>query len=96
MTLAEFKSTLGQAAPPTDLSFQLEALWHDGAGNWERSHEVVQDMNGPDAAWIHAYLHRKEGDISNAKYWYSRANKSLPSLSLTDEWQTLVLHFLRS
>lgn len=94
MTLAEFKSTLKDASLPKGLSVELESLWHDGKDDWNRSHEVIQDVNSKNAAWIHAYLHRKEGDLGNAQYWYSRAGKSMPGVSLNDEWTSLVEHFL--
>lgn len=92
MTLSEFKSS----ADPAGLSVELEALWYDGKGNWDKSHEVIQDVNSKNAAWIHAYLHRKEGDLGNAQYWYSRAGKTMPKVSLDEEWRSLVEHFLTS
>lgn len=92
MTMDEFKSS----ANPKGFSVELEALWHDGKGDWNKSHEVIQDVNSKNAAWIHAYLHRKEGDLGNAQYWYSRAGKTMPGTSLDDEWRSLVEHFLRS
>jgi hypothetical protein len=94
MTFKEFKSTLIESSVPKGLSVELEALWYDGKGDWNQSHEVIQDVNSKNAAWIHAYLHRKEGDSGNAKYWYSRAGKSMPDLSLDEEWKSLVEHFL--
>ena len=96
MTFMEFKAALNQPAPPKDLSVELEALWHDGKGDWDRSHEVIQDVNSKNAAWIHAYLHRKEGDIGNAQYWYSRAGKNMPPGGLEQEWQGLVEYFLKA
>ena len=68
----------------------LAALWYDAKGNWEKAHELINDMEGPQAAWVHAYLHRKEGDNSNARYWYARAGKPVCSLSLEKEWEELV------
>lgn len=94
MTFAEFKSTLNDSSAPQGLSVELVSLWHDGKGDWNTSHEVIQDVNSPNAAWIHAYLHRKEGDAGNAQYWYSKAGKSTPSISLDQEWQALVGYFL--
>ena len=96
MTFTEFNSTLKDTSPPKGLPVELEALWHDRKGDWNRSHEVIQDINSKNAAWIHAYLHRKEGDAGNAQYWYSRAGKSMPAVSLNDEWTTLVEHFLKN
>ncbi len=96
MTFDEFKASIAQPAPATGLSVELESLWHDGKGDWDKSHEVIQDVNSKNAAWIHAYLHRKEGDLGNAQYWYSRANKTMPKVSLKEEWESLVEHFLKN
>jgi hypothetical protein len=92
MTLTEFKS----ATDPKGFSVELEALWYDGKGDWDKSHEVIQDVNTKNAAWIHAYLHRKEGDVGNAQYWYSKAGKTMPGVGLNDEWLSLVEYFLKS
>ena len=94
MTLDEFKKTLTGSAPPA-LKPVLLALWHDARGDWERAHEVAQDVPDPDGAWVHAYLHRKEGDPSNAAYWYRRAGKPVADTSLADEWEAIVTAFLR-
>lgn len=94
MTLDKFKSSLSRDEVPPGLSIELVSLWHDGKGDWNMSHEVIQDINSKNAAWIHAYLHRKEGDRGNAQYWYSRANKTMPEMSLDEEWNVLVKHFL--
>jgi len=96
MTFTEFKSSLMESSAPGGLPVELEALWYDGKGDWNKSHEVIQDVNSKNAAWIHAYLHRKEGDAGNAQYWYNRAGRSMPSVSLDREWQSLVEHFLNS
>jgi hypothetical protein len=72
----------------------LKALWHDGQGNWTAAHKVVDTMGGKNAAWVHAYLHRKEGDQWNANYWYRRANQTMPNVSLDEEWEALVQYFL--
>ena len=72
MTLEEFTATLEGKTPPP-VSPPLVALWHDGKGDWNRAHEVAQDVDDETGAWVHAYLHRKEGDESNAAYWYRRA-----------------------
>lgn len=77
MNFQQFQHTLAASQPPS-LSPYLEALWYDAKGDWEKAHTVVQDINDPTAAWVHAYLHRKEGDIGNADYWYSRAGKKDP------------------
>lgn len=73
----------------------LLALWYDAKGDWEKSHVIIQDIETKEAAYIHAYLHRKEGDIWNADYWYRRAGKSRPSISLEKEWRELVSSYLK-
>ncbi len=95
MTFQEFKNTLHQTESDSLWSPHLRSLWHDGKGDWETSHNIIQDINGSDAAWIHAYLHRKEGDNWNANYWYRRANRKMPKVSLEEEWADLVRHFLK-
>jgi hypothetical protein len=86
MTLVEFHSALKAAI---DLSAPLQALRDDAAGDWESAHICVQGDNSPEAAWVHAYLHRKEGDVSNAGYWYARAGKPPFHGSLEAEWEAI-------
>jgi len=86
MNLAEFRESLGREGPPKELSVALAGLWWDAKGDWTKAHESAQQDEGPSGAWVHAYLHRKEGDSSNAAYWYRRAGKSLAKNSLEDEW----------
>jgi hypothetical protein len=74
----------------------LHALWHEAHGDWERAHHIAQDIETPDGAWVHAYLHRKEGDAFNAAYWYRRAGKPVCTSTLEDEWSALVTAFLGS
>jgi len=95
MTLDEFRKTLAAATPPGDVPAVLVALWHDGRGDWNRAHEVAQDVPDPDGAWVHAYLHRKEGDAGNAAYWYRRARKPVATDPLDKEWDAIVSAFLR-
>ena len=90
MDLAFFKQSLSSAKPPPGLDIYLESLWEDARGNWDRSHNLIQDLTDKKAAWIHAYLHRKEGDIWNADYWYSKAGRKRPELTLEEEWETIV------
>ncbi len=95
MNLIDFKTTFDQEAPPHDLGVPLEALWWAGKGEWKTSHELLQDQpddNG--SAWVHAWLHREEGDIPNAKYWYNRANKPPVSMSLQAEWDDIAQNLL--
>ena len=87
--LQEFKQSLSEDAPPQNLSIYLQALWYDANSDWEKAHVLIQDVNDENAAWIHAYLHRKEGDIGNAGYWYRRAGKNKPDFSLNDEWEQI-------
>lgn len=90
MTVDAFKRTTSDPTPPDGLSPALLALWHDACGDWHRAHDVVQDLPDGEGAWIHAYLHRKEGDASNAAYWYRRAGKPIASGSLDAEWSGIV------
>lgn len=94
MTLNEFISTISASAPPEGIRDTLLALWHDARGDWNAAHQVAQDIPDPDGAWVHAYLHRKEGDNSNAAYWYRRARRPIATTSLDEEWRELVSEFL--
>ena len=87
-TFADFeKSALAGANVPAGLSEPLRAMWHAKAGQWEPAHEIAQEIKTPTGSWIHAFLHREEGDLSNANYWYRRAGKVMPSnLSIAEEW----------
>ncbi len=80
-----FQQSLEESAPPSGLTPALEALWWDGKGDWNAAHDRLQDQNGADGAWVHAYLHRKEGDLSNAAYWYRRAGQPTASGPLDAE-----------
>jgi hypothetical protein len=91
MTFETFEASLSGSAPPSGLSACLKALWHDAAGDWDKAHQIVQDIETTEASAIHAYLHRKEGDESNARYWYGRAGRPFPTgKTLDDEWKSLV------
>ena len=94
MTLDELKATLGSATPPAGLAPAILALWHDARGDWDAAHRVAQDIDGRDGAWIHAYLHRKEGDLGNAGYWYRRAGRQAAVGSLDDEWTAIATALL--
>lgn len=89
MTLAELKTSLALPHPPANLPAAIVALWHDARGEWNRAHDVAQEMHDRTGAQVHAYLHRKEGDLGNALYWYRRAGVMPGSGSLTDEWDGL-------
>lgn len=94
MDLAEFKTTLKENQPPQFLSGVLKALWYDAKGDWDAAHNVAQDIHNAEGSWIHAYLHRKEGDEGNASYWYHRAGKPFCRRALKDEWEDIVTALL--
>lgn len=89
MTIDEFRK-----AEPRSFPAPLQALWLDGNDDWEQAHTVAQDVEGTDGAWVHAYLHRKEGDVANAAYWYRRAGHPVASGDLSAEWEAMVLALL--
>lgn len=86
MTLEEFRASLSKEIPPSELNRPLQALWQDAKGDWDAAHKLAQSVESADGAWVHAYLHRKEGDLSNASYWYSRAGQKMSQFSLAEEW----------
>jgi hypothetical protein len=90
VSVQSFVDSLQAGEPPADLSPALVALWHDGRGDWHRAHEVAQDIHDRTGSWVHAYLHRKEGDLANARYWYTRAGVTPASGPLEDEWRAIV------
>jgi hypothetical protein len=90
VNIVEFKSSLSGTAPAPQLSAPLTALWWAANGKWNHAHQIVQDEATPDAAWVHAYLHRVEGDPGNASYWYRRAAKPVATNSLEAEWEEMV------
>ena len=91
MDLAGFRASIAAAAPPASASLPLQALWWDAKGDWNRAHACAQAQEDRDGAWVHAYLHRKEGDVGNAGYWYSRAGRKMPAQSVTleAEWEAI-------
>ena len=91
----DFHQSLSNQSPPSQLSPLLAALWHDKKGDWHTAHELAQDVNTTDGSWIHAYLHRKEGDNGNASYWYHRAGRTMPTHSLDTEWENIVRELLK-
>jgi hypothetical protein len=96
VTLDEFEASLDHATPPGGLARTLEALWWARKGDWNRAHELAQAQDDRDGAWVHAYLHRVEGDDANAGYWYRRANRTYSEQSLTDEWHGITEHLLET
>ena len=89
MSYDEFRASLASPAPPSTVRPALVALWHDARGDWDAAHHVAQDVDDHEGAWVHAYLHRKEGDLSNASYWYRRAGRADASGALADEWELI-------
>src|SRR5579862_4502948 len=89
MNLSAFRATLKSDAPPSGLSVALQALWHDGRGDFDKAHELAQKDEGGEGDWVHAYLHRKEGDSGNAAYWYRRAKRPICKDPLEAEWEAI-------
>lgn len=94
LTAAAFRASLTADAPPPGLPLQLQALWWSGKGRWERAHELAQNAENGDGAWVHAHLHRIEGDLANAAYWYRRAGQDLRSASIDTEWRAISAEML--
>jgi len=90
MTADEFRASTAAPRCPEGLPPALVGLWHDARGDWEVAHRVVQDAGDRDSAWVHAYLHRKEGDLWNAGYWYGRAGRVQAGGSVAQEWVSIV------
>jgi hypothetical protein len=91
MTIAEFEASNGRFEKDA-----LRALWFAGRGEWERAHEIAQEDNTREGSWVHAYLHRTEGDTGNASYWYQRADRPAQTGDLRTEWETIVTELLQS
>jgi hypothetical protein len=95
MTIDDLRQSLAESQPPVGLSLALAGLWWDAKGDWTRAHESSQQDDGPEGAWVHAYLHRKEGDQGNAGYWYNRAGKPVCREPLDAEWVSIVSGILK-
>lgn len=85
-----FTASLEEPAPPAGLGRALEALWYEANGDWDRAHELAQKEKTAAGAWVHAYLHRVEGDSGNAAYWYRRAARPAADGPLREEWAAIV------
>jgi len=94
MDLAAFRASLSAAAPPEGLSPALQALWWDARDDWDKAHALAQADEGGAGDWVHAYLHRKEGDAANAGYWYRRAGKPASRGPLAEEWAAIAASLL--
>lgn len=95
MSFADFLHATSAAVPPPGLSGPLRALWFDARGEWDAAHEAAQAAGGRDGAWVHAYLHRKEGDEMNAGYWYARAGRPAASGDLRAEWEQIARELVK-
>lgn len=96
MTPAVFKASLAQAVPPAGLSTALAALWWAGKDEWDKAHALAMSEGGPESAWVHAYLHRVEGDLDNARYWYRQARRQAATGELETEWAAIAAALLQS
>jgi hypothetical protein len=94
VTLQDFKTSINAEAPPANISPALRALWHDARGEWDAAHGVAQAVEDESGAWVHAYLHRKEGDAQNAAYWYRRARQPVATDALAVEWDRIASSLL--
>src|SRR5262245_39211516 len=94
MDLPEFKRSLAKAKPPS-LAPALAALWWAGKDEWDKAHKIVMDEAGKDSAWVHAYLHRVEGDLANARYWYRQAQQPGSNKPMAVEWEEITSTLLR-
>jgi hypothetical protein len=89
MTLDEFIQSVSGAEPPAHVSEPLKALWWDKKGDWDRAHRIAQEIPTKIGSWVHAYLHREEGDLWNARYWYGRAGQAESQAGLDEEWEDI-------
>ena len=94
MNLDAFEASLEQEQPPPALGAALQALWWQAKGDWHQAHRLAQDDSSAEAAWVHAHLHRVEGDPSNAAYWYRRAERPAAGGDTTEEWRAIVAALL--
>jgi hypothetical protein len=94
MDAKAFKTTLDRASPPDGLSKALAALWHAAKGDWNKAHDLAQAQDDESGAWVHAYLHRVEGDLSNADYWYRQAGRKRSKATLDAEWEAIAAALL--
>ena len=89
MNPSDFKSSLTGSKPPADLTAPLQSLWWAAKGDWDKAHKIVMDDETAEAAWVHAYLHRVEGDLPNARYWYAEAKREAATGTLEAEWAAI-------
>jgi len=94
MDFESFIQSVQEKKKPTNISYHLEALWYDGIGDWQKAHDLADGPSDQLSARVHAYLHRKEGDLWNADYWYRKSGETRPGISLNEEWEILVRRIL--
>jgi hypothetical protein len=94
MTIDDLRASLETSTPPGSMRGALLALWHDAKGDWDAAHRTAQDLESAEGAWVHAYLHRKEGDAGNAAYWYRRASRPVATCALEAEWTEIASSLL--
>ena len=96
MDLEAFKASLADDTPPQGIGRALAALWHEARGEWKQAHRLAQAQGDEIGAWVHAYLHRVEGNLTNADHWYRRAGRPCPAAPLAEEWETIAAALLAS
>ena len=94
MTIETFNAALLHDTPPAGWSRALQALWHQGKGDGDRAHQLAQAQDDAEGAWVHAHLHRAEGDVANARYWYRRAGREPSTAPLDDEFAAIAAALL--
>ena len=94
MKFEQFKASMSDQLPPAGIPSSLAALWYAGKGDWEQAHNIAQDLPTREGSWVHAYLHRVEGDEWNANYWYNRADRKMPAYGVEEEWRKIVAELL--
>ncbi|MFT4543472.1 MAG: hypothetical protein ACI841_002082 [Planctomycetota bacterium] len=94
MDLTDFRQSLTSDSPPDGLGDGTRAMWHAAKGAWDRAHEIAQDAGNEAGDWVHGYLHRVEGDLPNARYWYGRVEREIPDASVEEEWEQITLELL--
>ena len=96
MNIENLKKSISADTPPKGISKLCRALWYDAKGDWDTAHKIAQSVDTKDGSWVHAYLHRKEGDISNASYWYHMAGRSIPDIPLKKEWEEIAFEMIKT
>ncbi|MDE0725702.1 MAG: hypothetical protein VCF08_00365 [Alphaproteobacteria bacterium] len=94
MDITAFKATLSADSPPEGLSLAVQALWQVAKGDWDQAHKLAQDQDDGAGAWVHAHLHRVEGDLRNAGHWYRKANREVSEAPLPKEWDEIAAALL--